>query len=68
MAVLSFSCPCGNTDPSKVKEYDGALGYEALVCKVCGRYYDHTGEHSADDWSKQFLEKRSFPENTEVYL
>ena len=37
------------------KEYDGALGYEALVCKVCGRYYDHTGKHEADDWSKRFV-------------
>ena len=53
--ITKFDCKCGNTDTSKVHEYDGAVGYEALVCKVCGTYYDHTGEHPADDFSKQFI-------------
>ena len=53
--VTSFNCKCGNTDTTKVYEHDGMLGYEALVCRVCGIYYDHTGEHPADDFSKQFI-------------
>ena len=51
MTVLKFSCACGNRDPGKVIEHDGALGYEAIVCKVCGRYSDHVGKHEADEWS-----------------
>ena len=51
--VTKFECSCGNTDPKKVKVYDGCLGYLALICKVCGRYYDHTDEHPPDDWSKE---------------
>jgi hypothetical protein len=53
--ITKFTCSCGNTDPSKAKYYDGSLGYEAIVCKCCGRYYDHTGEHEPDDWSKNFV-------------
>mgnify|MGYP006966086765 FL=1 len=53
--ITKFSCSCGNTDPQKAKAYDGCLGYEALICKCCGRYYDYAGEHPADDWSKQFV-------------
>lgn len=53
--VTKFDCKCGNNNPSKVYEHDGMLGYEALVCRVCGTYYDHTGEHPADDFSKQFI-------------
>lgn len=53
--ITKFDCTCGNTDPRKAKYYDGALGYEAIVCTVCGRYSDHTGEHPADDWSKTFI-------------
>jgi hypothetical protein len=54
--VTQFSCTCGNTDPKKVHEYDGMLGYEALVCTECGRYSDHMGEHAADEWSKHYLQ------------
>jgi len=53
--ITKFTCSCGNTDPQKAKYYDGSLGYEAIVCKCCGRYYDHTGEHEPDDWSKKFV-------------
>jgi hypothetical protein len=53
--ITKFDCTCGNTDPKKAYAYDGMLGYEALVCTVCGKYYDYTGEHEADDWSKQFV-------------
>ena len=53
--ITKFTCTCGNTDPSKAKYYDGCLGYEAIVCKCCGKYYDHTGEHEPDDWSKDFV-------------
>lgn len=55
--IVKFKCKCGNTDPKKVFAYDGAMGYEALICKCCGRYYDHvgTGEHEKDLWSEQFM-------------
>jgi hypothetical protein len=53
--ITKFTCSCGNTDPSKAKYYDGCLGYEALICTCCGRYYDHTGEHEPDNWSKNFV-------------
>jgi hypothetical protein len=52
--ITSFTCTCGANHPSDAKYYDGLLGYEALVCKKCGRYYDHGGEHPADEWSKSF--------------
>ena len=57
MQIISFNCPCGNTDPKKSRHYDGCLGYEALVCTVCGKYSDHNSEepHDADEWSIQFL-------------
>jgi len=53
--ITKFNCTCGNTDNKKVYAYDGALGYEALVCTVCGRYYDYAGEHPSDDWSNDFI-------------
>lgn len=55
--IVEFKCKCGNTDPKKAYSYDGALGYEALVCMCCGRYYDHVGtsEHEKDQWSEQFM-------------
>jgi len=55
--ITKFNCSCGNTDPKKAKHYDGMLGYEAIVCMCCGRYYDYTGEHPADDWSKCYITK-----------
>jgi transcription elongation factor Elf1 len=56
MAVIQFTCSCGNTDPVKTIEYDGALGYEAIVCTICGAYHDHTGEHPVDDFSRRLLD------------
>jgi hypothetical protein len=35
-------------DPNKTKAYDGALGYEAVICLKCGRYYDQEGIHEAE--------------------
>ena len=58
--IPKFTCSCGNTNPKKAKEYDGMLGYEAIVCKVCGKYYDldENGkgrENKPDDWSRQLV-------------
>lgn len=53
--VIKFECSCGNTDPKKTYTYDGALGYEAVVCTCCGRYYDHYGEHEADAFSETII-------------
>ena len=56
--VITFKCSCGNTDPRKVHIYEGLLGYEALICKVCGRYYTHEDPepHEADEFSLQFVD------------
>ena len=59
--VIKFNCSCGNTNPKHTHEYDGALGYEAIVCTDCGSYSDWMGEHPADDWSKQFVKKLIAP-------
>ena len=53
--VISVKYKCGNINPKKVKEYDGMLGYEALICTCCGRYEDHTGEHKPDKFSSKFI-------------
>jgi hypothetical protein len=53
--IISFKCPCGNQDPKQTKEYDGCLGYEAIICTTCGAIHDHTGIHPADDFSRQFI-------------
>lgn len=53
--LVEYKCECGNTDVSKAKEYDGAMGYEAIVCLECGRYSDDTGGHPADTWSCSFI-------------
>lgn len=53
--LIAFSCKCGNNDVKKCKEYDGCLGYEAVVCTVCGRYSDQDEEHEPDDWSLKFV-------------
>jgi len=54
--VTAFKCKCGNTNPKKAKEYEGMLGYEAIICTCCGRYADHNGIHEADEFSLNFLE------------
>jgi hypothetical protein len=58
--LLSFTCTCGNTDPTEAVEYDGALGYEAVICKQCAAIHDHNGEHAPDEWSKEV--SRSTPQ------
>jgi transcription elongation factor Elf1 len=52
--ITQFNCPCGANSISDAKKYDGSLGYEAVVCRQCGRYSDDNGSHEADDWSKDF--------------
>ena len=44
--------PCINCGASKVsdfREYDGCLGYEAIICNRCGFIYDHAGIHPPED-------------------
>jgi hypothetical protein len=58
--IREFKCTCGNKDPKKAKEYDGSLGYEAIVCKVCGTYYDLDNDgkgrtNPPDEWSLHFV-------------
>lgn len=60
--IIAFKCNCGNNNPKKAKFYDGSLGYEAIVCTVCGAYYDfdeHGKEryNAPDDWGKKYIEK-----------
>ena len=50
----SVICSCGNTDPDRTYFYDGALGYEALICTCCGIYYDNEGSHEPDEFSLQY--------------
>jgi hypothetical protein len=40
---------------NNTKFYNGSLGYEAVVCEDCGTYWDHEGEHAADEWSRGFV-------------
>lgn len=51
--VITFTCPCGNNDPAQTVDYDGAIGYEATICKQCAAIHDHNGIHYADDWSRK---------------
>jgi hypothetical protein len=53
--IIEFDCACGATSTSDAQYYDGALGYEAFVCKRCGRYSDEFGEHESDTWSRAFV-------------
>jgi hypothetical protein len=60
--IIAFDCKCGNKDPKKAKFYDGALGYEAIVCTVCGIYYDFDEQgkprtNEPDEWSKKYIRK-----------
>lgn len=55
--ITKFKCSCGNDDPKLFHEYMGSIGYEAIVCTLCGRYYDEFGEHTNDPWSIQFVVK-----------
>jgi hypothetical protein len=60
--ITKFTCSCGNNDPKKAKHYDGSLGYEAMICTVCGVYYDFDNDgkfrtNAPDDWSKEYIRK-----------
>ncbi len=55
MLVREHICICGNNEDYKF--YDGCLGYEALVCEKCGRYWDHFGQHNSDEWSLNYIGK-----------
>lgn len=56
--ITQFNCNCGTTNISDAHYYDGAIGYEAIVCKRCGRYSDHMGTYDADEWSRQFIQTK----------
>ena len=66
MAITSFDCECGNNDPGKALEYEGSLGYEAIVWKVCGSYSDFTGAHHADSWRLEFAGLSNKPDTVWV--
>lgn len=61
--ITKITCACGNTDVKKAIHYHGCLGYEAIVCTCCGGYSDHTAEHPADDWSKDYLKSKGIKIN-----
>jgi hypothetical protein len=44
-----------NHDPKHQVFYDGALGYEAIVCRECGAYCDHSGAYPPDEWSLHYI-------------
>ena len=41
-------CFCGNKDKNEFLEYNGSLGYEAIICKKCGAYSDREKAYNAD--------------------
>lgn len=53
--ITQFKCRCGAHKPEDAKEYDGSLGYEAVICRKCGRYWDYEGEYEPDDWSRNYV-------------
>ena len=49
--MLKSVKPCINCGADKVedfKEYNGMLGYEAIICRKCGFIYDQSGIHEPD--------------------
>ena len=40
--------PCLHCGGTEYRHYDGALGYEAGICKTCGCVYDQSGMHEPD--------------------
>ena len=57
-----MSQPTCTHDPKHLVHYDGALGYEAYVCRQCGTYFDYTeGEHPPDEWSRAFVSSCPVP-------
>ena len=39
----------------KVKYYDGALGYEAMVCQKCGHHYAELSKEEYDLNKRMFM-------------
>lgn len=52
-----YTVTCEELPHNDLAYYDGALGYEALVCRKCGTYFDHNGQQKPDDWSLGFIGK-----------
>jgi len=52
---IDVPCKCGNKNINQFLEYNGLLGYEAIVCKLCARYSDHYGFHEAEEFSKKLV-------------
>ena len=47
--MTSDTCECGGS----LKYYDGAIGYEAMVCQRCG---EHWGDTSKENYQKHLAE------------
>lgn len=50
MPTVKDTC-CSFCHHTQGKYYDGAVGYEAIICTKCGAYSDHNGEHEIDEFS-----------------
>lgn len=53
--LITATCRCGNEDTRQFIDYDGALGYAAIICKACGDYQDNSGQYGADEWSRRMI-------------
>lgn len=52
MAQLITVKPCINCGADQIDDfryYDGALGYEAIICQKCGYVYDFNGIHPPEE-------------------
>lgn len=52
---IEQACKCGNKNIRDFIEYDGSLGYEAVICTKCGRYSDYSGDYEPNEWSKEYI-------------
>jgi hypothetical protein len=66
--ILTFHCNCGANNPKDAVYYDGTLGYEALICKKCGWYCDHTGAHPPTDESLKMAGITTLPDPLEGWV
>lgn len=45
--ITKFHCSnCGCEDVSKAEYIDGALGYESILCLICGYTHDENGSYA----------------------
>ena len=70
MIISVKSCEnCGANKVSDFKEYDGCLGYEAIICKRCGYIYDQNGMHSPEEDNiedyEDYLQKSKIKPNSD---